>query len=67
MREVTYDVVDGQLVERKAVVLTYGSDCPCVQVPIGAWRACQCLEDYSVILEIKTGRYDPVKSEEVWG
>lgn len=66
VQEVTYEVVDGQLVERECVELAYGSDCPCVQVPVGAWHTCRCLEDGSVILEVKTGRYDSVKSEEVF-
>ena len=66
VQEVTYDVVDGQLVERECVELVYGSDCPCVQVPVGAWHTCRCLEDGSVILEVKTGRYDRERSEEVF-
>lgn len=66
VQELTYDVVDGQLVERECVELAYGSECPCVQVPVGAWHTCRCLEDGSVILEVKTGRYDRERSEEVF-
>ena len=66
VQELTYDVVDGQLVERECVELAYGSECPCVQVPVGAWHTCRCLEDGSVILEVKTGRYDRDRSEEVF-
>lgn len=66
VREVTYDVVDGKLVETDAVELAYGGPCPCVQVPTGAWHTCECLEDGSVILEVKTGTYDAKLSEEIW-
>lgn len=46
-------------------VLQAGGECPGVQVPMGVYHTCVCLEPGSVIFEAKDRPYDPVGTEEV--
>ena len=45
-------------------VLEAGGECPGVQVPMGQYHTCVCLEDGSVIFEAKDRAYDPEGTED---
>ena len=45
-------------------VLEAGGECPGIQVPMGMYHTCVCLEPGSVIFEAKDRSYDPVRTEE---
>ena len=45
-------------------VLEAGGECPGVQVPMGVYHTCVCLESGSVIFEAKDRPYDPVCTED---
>ena len=38
---------------------------PGIQVPVGQYHTCVCLEDGSVIFEAKDGPYEPIRPEDV--
>lgn len=46
-------------------VLKAGGECPGVQVPMGMYHTCVCLEPGSVIFEAKDGAYDPELTEDI--
>ncbi len=46
-------------VETERFVLRYGSSCSAIQVPLGVYHTCICLEPGSVIFEAKDRPYDP--------
>ena len=64
VREEFYDDNGQKIAE---FVLEAGGECPGVQVPMGVYHTCVCLEPGSVIFEAKDRPYDPVGTEEVWG
>lgn len=45
-------------------VLEAGGECPGIQVPMGMYHTCVCLEPGSVIFEAKDGAYDPDGTED---
>ena len=47
------------------VRLEAGGPCPAVQVPMGMYHTCVCLEPGSVIFEAKDGAYDVELTEDV--
>lgn len=61
VREEFYDAQGNKVAE---FVLEAGSECSGVQVPIGQYHTCVCLEDGSVIFEAKDGAYDPERTED---
>ena len=62
VREEFYDDNGQKIAE---FVLEAGGECPGVQVPMGVYHTCVCLEPGSVIFEAKDRPYDPVGTEEV--
>lgn len=62
VREEFYDELGNKTAE---YVLEVGGDCPGVQVPIGQYHTCVCMEDGSVIFEAKDGAYDPETTEDI--
>lgn len=62
VREEFYDDNGQKIAE---FVLEAGGKCPGVQVPMGVYHTCVCLEPGSVIFEAKDRPYDPVGTEEV--
>ena len=63
VREEFYDDNGQKIAE---FVLEAGGECPGVQVPMGVFHTCVCLEPGSMIFEAKDRPYDPVGTEEVW-
>ena len=63
VREEFYDDNGQKIAE---FVLEAGGECPGVQVPMGVYHTCVCLEPGSVIFEAKDRPYDPVGTEDVW-
>lgn len=61
VKEIIYDK-NG--IEIESCMLEYGGECSAVVVPIGVYHTAVCLESGSVILEVKTGKYDPVMTED---
>ena len=62
VREEFYDD-EGNLTD--SFVLTAGGDCPGIQVPMGVYHTCVCLEPGSVIFEAKDRKYDPERTEDI--
>ena len=62
MREVFYDAEGNKTAE---FVLEAGGECPGVQVPMGQYHTCVCLEDGSVIFEAKDGPYEPISPADI--
>ena len=62
VREEFYDD-EGNLTD--SFVLTAGGDCPGIQVPMGVYHTCVCLEPGSVIFEAKDRKYDPERTEDL--
>lgn len=61
VREEFYDAEGNKTAE---FVLEAGGECPAVQVPMGQYHTCVCLEDGSVIFEAKDRAYDPEGTED---
>ena len=61
VREEFYDAQGNKTEE---FVLEAGGECPGVQVPMGQYHTCVCLEDGSVIFEAKDRAYDPEGTED---
>ena len=61
VREEFYDADGNKTAE---FVLEAGGECPGVQVPMGQYHTCVCLEDGSVIFEAKDRAYDPEGTED---
>ena len=61
VREEFYDAQGNKTAE---FVLEAGGECPGVQVPMGQYHTCVCLEDGSVIFEAKDRAYDPEGTED---
>lgn len=61
VREEFYDDQGNKIDE---FVLEAGGECPGVQVPMGVYHTCVCLELGSVIFEAKDRSYDPVCTED---
>lgn len=53
----------GNLID--SYVLTAGGECPGIQVPMGVYHTCVCLEPGSVIFEAKDRKYDPERTEDM--
>ncbi len=67
LREVFYND-DGEVTE--VVDLTPGADCVALNIPVGQWHTVEVLESGTVILEVKDGKYEPIRRENVmkeWG
>ena len=64
VREEFYDADGNKTAE---FVLQAGGECPGVQVPMGQYHTCVCLEDGSVIFEAKDRAYGPEGTEEFFG
>ena len=64
VREEFYDAEGNKTAE---FVLEAGGECPGVQVPMGQYHTCVCLEDGSVIFEAKDRAYDPEGTEDFLG
>ena len=67
MREVFYND-DGEVTE--VIDLTPGADCVVLNIPVGQWHTVEVLESGTVILEVKDGKYEPIRRENVmkeWG
>lgn len=62
VREEFYDAEGNKVAE---FLLEAGGECPGVQVPMGQYHTCVCLEDGSVIFEAKDGAYDSEKTEDI--
>lgn len=62
VREEFYDD-QGNLID--SYVLTAGGECPGIQVPMGVYHTCVCLEPGSVIFEAKDRKYDPERTEDM--
>ena len=62
VREEFYDADGNKTAE---FVLQAGGECPGIQVPMGQYHTCVCLEDGSVIFEAKDRAYDPEGTEEI--
>lgn len=60
--EVLYDS-QGHEVERYHMVA--GSECVACHVPKGMYHTCKSLVSGTVIFEFKTGKYDPVSTEDL--
>ena len=41
------------------------SDCVALNIPIGQWHTVRVLESGTVIMEVKDGRYEPLRKEDV--
>jgi len=61
VREEFYDADGNKTAE---FVLEAGGECPGIQVPMGQYHTCVCLEDGSVIFEAKDRAYDPEGTED---
>ena len=61
VREEFYDAQGNKTAE---FVLEAGGECPGVQVPMGQYHTCVCLQDGSVIFEAKDRAYDPDGTED---
>ena len=61
VREEFYDAEWNKTAE---FVLEAGGECPGIQVPMGQYHTCVCLEDGSVIFEAKDRAYDPERTED---
>ena len=61
VREEFYDADGNKTAE---FVLEAGGECPAVQVPMGQYHTCVCMEDGSVIFEAKDRAYDPEGTED---
>ena len=61
VREEFYDAEGNKTAE---FVLEAGGECPGIQVPMGQYHTCVCLEDGSVIFEAKDRAYDPEGTED---
>ena len=61
VREEFYDAEGNKTAE---FVLQAGGECPGIQVPMGQYHTCVCLEDGSVIFEAKDRAYDPEGTED---
>jgi len=61
VREEFYDAEGNKTAE---FVLEAGGECPGIQVPMGQYHTCVCLQDGSVIFEAKDRAYDPEGTED---
>ena len=61
VREEFYDSEGAKIAE---FILEAGGECPGVQVPMGVYHTCVCLEPGSVIFEAKDRPYDSHRTED---
>lgn len=52
--------------EIEQYVLSPQTECMCCHVPKGQYHTCVSLEQGSVIVEFKNGKYDPLKTEDLF-
>lgn len=62
LREIFYN--DNREVT-EVIDLTPNSDCVALNIPIGQWHTVEVLESGTVIMEVKDGKYEPTKAEDM--
>ena len=50
--------------ETECITLTAGGEVPGLVIPMGVYHSLEATDVMSVVVEVKAGKYDPVKTEE---
>ncbi len=59
VKEMFYDILDGQAIKTAEFIIKAGSDACALQIPKGQWHTLECLEPDSVLFEAKDGAFVP--------
>lgn len=62
LREIFYN--DNREVT-EVIDLALNSDCAALNIPIGQWHTVEVLESGTVIMEVKDGKYEPLREEDI--